>query len=76
MCLPPRKGNTSQETRVDGKMMAEMNNCQHIGSNIMKRLQHIFVQETFSYCDTITDKTLPIVFPMENVRSVAACCNP
>ena len=48
---------------MDGKMMADMNknNCQHIGSNIMKRLQHIFVQETFSYCDRITDKTLPII---------------
>ena len=56
--------------------MAEMNNYQHIGSNIMKRLQHIFVQETFSYCDRITDKTLPILFPMENVQSVAACGNP
>ena len=77
ICLPPGKGNTSQETRVDGKMMAEMNNCQHIGSNIMKWLQHIiFVQEPFSYCDRITDKTLPILIPMENVRSVAACGNP
>ena len=46
---------------MDGKMMDEINNFQHIGSNRMKLLQHIFVQETFSYCDRITDKTLPII---------------
>ena len=53
-------------------MLDEMNNFQHIGSNRMKRLQHIgpmyyVVQETFNHCDRITDKTLPIVFPMQNV---------
>ena len=38
----------------------------------MKWLQHCVNQETFSHCDRITDKTLPILFPMENVRSEAA----
>ena len=53
--------NTAQEIIMDGKMMDEINNFQHIGSNRMKLLQHIFVQETFSCCDRITDKTLPII---------------
>ena len=37
----------------------------------MKGLQHYVIQETFSHCDRITDKTLPLLFPMENVRSEA-----
>ena len=54
-------------------MLDYMNNFQHIGSNRTKRLQHnCVVQETFSHCDRITDKTLPILFPVEKVRSEAA----
>ena len=69
-----RKGeNTAHEIRVDGKMLDDMNNFQHIRSNRIKRLQYRYVvQETFSHCDRITDKTLPIMFPMEKVRSEAA----
>ena len=56
--------NIAQEIRVDGKMLDDMKNFPHIGSNIIKRLQHNYVvQETFSHCDRITDKTLPILFP-------------
>ena len=58
------RGTTAHEIRVDGKMLDKMNYFQHIGSNRMKRLQHN------------TDKTLPIVFLVENVRSEAACGNP
>ena len=32
---------TAHEIRVDGKILDEINNCQHIGSNRMKQLQHI-----------------------------------
>ena len=51
-----------------------MNNLQCIDSNRMKEVQpgHYRIQEKFSHCDRITDKTLPILFPMENVRSEAA----
>ena len=60
-----RKGsnkNTAQEIRVDGKMLDDMNNFPHIGSNIIKQLQHNYVvQETFSH--RITDKTFSILFP-------------
>ena len=56
--------NTAQEIRVDGKMLDDMNNFPHIGSNIIKQLQHNYVvQETFSHCDRITDTTFSILFP-------------
>ena len=36
-----RKGeNTAQEIRLDGKMLDDMNNYQHIGSNRITRLHH------------------------------------
>ena len=33
--------NTAQETIMDGKMLDDMNNFQQIGSNRIKRLQHV-----------------------------------
>ena len=55
---------TSHAIRVDRKMLDDMNNFQHIGSNIIKRLQHnilyYVVQETFRHCDRITDKIWPL----------------
>ena len=59
-----RKGeNTTQEIRVDGKMLDDMNNFQHIGSDRIKRLQHNYVvPETFSHCDRIADISSAEVF--------------
>ena len=50
-------------------MLDENNNFQYIGSNWTNEgVTTDVVEETFSHCDRITDKTL---FPMENVRSEA-----
>ena len=72
-CLQPGKGKQCTGDKSGWKMLNDMNNVQHIDSNRIKRLQHnCVVQETLNHCDRITDKTLPILFPMEKVRSEAA----
>ena len=41
MATTSKGENTAQETIVDGKMLDDMNNFQQIGSNRIKRLQHV-----------------------------------
>ena len=56
------------EANQDGALRTSLTLLQSEGGPISLRL---VVQETFSHCNRITDKTLLILFPMENVRSEA-----
>ena len=66
---------TTRKVKNIGKTLDTMNNFQC--SNLLQLNERVITriyraQEKFSRCDRITDKTLPILFPMENVYSEAA----